>query len=194
MSNIQQYLNSSFIHVDKMFEGIEVRSLAFADYDNYWVSRCGKVLSEANSKPRWLSQRERQGYLAVAVSGSEGRRDIDVHRLVLMAYVPPHKPLEELQTNHKDLNKQNNHISNLEWCTSSENLLHSRANQEYAPSSGQFTDNQVKEICELLSEGMGASAVARRLGYARMRVQHIKARRTYTHISKRYNWEWNNLK
>jgi hypothetical protein len=46
-----------------------------------------------------------------------------VHRMVAIAYIP--NPLNKKFVNHIDGNKWNNHVSNLEWVTKSENELHS---------------------------------------------------------------------
>ena len=48
-----------------------------------------------------------------------------VHRLVLETFKPI-KNMNKLQVNHKDGNKSNNSLSNLEWVISSENLYHAR--------------------------------------------------------------------
>ena len=49
-------------------------------------------------------------------------KKLSVHRVVAQAFIinKDNKPF----VNHKDLNKENNHVSNLEWVTHSENCLH----------------------------------------------------------------------
>lgn len=49
-------------------------------------------------------------------------KTFQVHRLVGKAFIP--NPQNKPEINHKDLNPKNNHISNLEWVTTSENISH----------------------------------------------------------------------
>lgn len=58
------------------------------------------------------------GYLQVEYCGKKQL----VHRLVAMAFIPNPDNLPEV--NHKDGNKHNNHFTNLEWCTASNNKQH----------------------------------------------------------------------
>lgn len=100
----------------KSIEGFEGR---YSIYDD------GRVWSHLTN--RFLRQKERGGnpksrYLAVTLYKDAIESIFSVHRLVAKAFIlnPENKP----QTNHKDGNKKNNHISNLEWVTRSENQLH----------------------------------------------------------------------
>ena len=63
------------------------------------------------------------GYLHVALSKCKKHKRIMVHRLVAEAFIP--NPDNKPQVNHIDGNKQNNCVDNLEFCTASENQLHS---------------------------------------------------------------------
>lgn len=61
-------------------------------------------------------------YLQVCLCVNGKRKYIHVHRLVALTFIP--NPLNKPQINHKDGNKLNNCVSNLEWVTASENHKH----------------------------------------------------------------------
>lgn len=71
-------------------------------------------------------QKDKYGYMRVSVSGEYGKVTYKVHRLVAIPHIelPSDKPFKDLQVNHKDGNKSNNCVENLEWCTNSENQSH----------------------------------------------------------------------
>ena len=55
------------------------------------------------------------GYRQIVLTKNKNRKSHKVHRLVAMAFIP--NPNSLPQINHKDENKQNNNVDNLEWCT-----------------------------------------------------------------------------
>lgn len=82
----------------------------------------------------WPSKKEKKlkpeltkvGYLRVLlISPTNERKHKSVHRLVAETFIP--NPNKLPQVNHKDGNKLNNHISNLEWCDSTHNNRHALA-------------------------------------------------------------------
>lgn len=79
---------------------------------NYEVSNMGRV----RKKNLVLSQEEtKKGYLRVSLSQNGKRKHYKVHRLVASAFIPNDENFPQI--NHKDENKKNNNVENLEWCT-----------------------------------------------------------------------------
>ena len=62
--------------------------------------------------------------MLVTLSKNNENKAFCLHRLVAEAFIPNPNNLDEV--NHKDRNKRNNFLSNLEWCTSRENTHHAR--------------------------------------------------------------------
>lgn len=92
------------------------------EYNNYLISNFGRV---KNKKTNYiLNTNEIDKYLWVALQDKNGNsHKVSVHRLVMSNFSPIENE-QEMQINHKDGNKFNNHLSNLEWCTASENMIH----------------------------------------------------------------------
>ena len=88
------------------------------DYEgHYQVSNFGRVKSIKFGKERILKLRtdKKTGYLHVVLCKDGKAKAFTVHRLVAEAFLP--NPHNYPCVNHKDENKQNNNVSNLEWCT-----------------------------------------------------------------------------
>ena len=74
-------------------------------------------------KSKLMSQNtDRYGYSNVYLSKDGNDLRVRVHRLVAIAFIP--NPDNKEQVNHKDGNKSNNIVDNLEWATNSENQIH----------------------------------------------------------------------
>lgn len=93
-------------------------------YDGYQVSNLGRVRSfKNNSNGLLLSPAYRGKYLGLILYVNSYRKNHSVHRLVAITFIP--NPLNKRCVNHIDGDKSNNKLSNLEWCTHSENEFHS---------------------------------------------------------------------
>lgn len=89
--------------------------------DRFYVNNKGEILSDsaysANNKGRRiLKQSDNNGYKTVTINGKTNY----VHRLVALTFIP--NPNNYPCINHKDENKSNNNVENLEWCTHEYNM------------------------------------------------------------------------
>ena len=90
-------------------------------YEKYFITNYGVVINNDTNKV--LKQEISRGYLRVTLSENNVQKKFSVHRLVAKHFVL--REIEKNFVNHIDGNKLNNSAQNLEWCTSSENELHS---------------------------------------------------------------------
>lgn len=106
-------------------------------YNNYIVFKTGDVFNLHGVK--LVGMVDRCGYHEVILNGKQYR----VHRLVAEAFIP--NPNNLPCVNHKDGNKQNNSVDNLEWVTYSENTIHSFKTGLQKKIHNQYGDFEVKK-------------------------------------------------
>ena len=107
------------------------KAFKIKDFPNYYITDVGDVYSrvvEKHNNPnnritKLVPQRNTRGYLQIGLTRNKKYYSKKIHRLVAETFLPntENKP----QVNHIDGDKTNNNVSNLEWVTASENLLHS---------------------------------------------------------------------
>ena len=95
----------------------------------YAVTSCGKIWSYRNNKFMQLGNHH-SGYMNVRLFKDGIGKSYSVHRLVAEAYLdnPGNLPC----VNHKDENKTNNAVTNLEWCTVSYNTTYGTSRKRTA--------------------------------------------------------------
>lgn len=105
-----------------------------------------KVIKEHYPK---LSE-TKKGYLRVMLTNINGiRKGFFVHRLVLATYLKESK----LQVNHKDGNKKNNDLSNLEYVTNRQNVIHAIDKEKTSSKFVGVTKKGNKWQCQKMING-----------------------------------------
>ena len=97
-------------------------------FDNYYINTDGEIYSIASNKiiKEVISN---SGYSQVCLWKNGKKKNFLVHRLVALTFLPNIQNLPEV--NHKDFNKQNNKLINLEWCSRQYNL-------DYSLNAGRY--------------------------------------------------------
>lgn len=151
----------------------------------YLVSNYGRVMNPKKVILRPV--KTPKNYLVVSIS----RRQIRVHRLVAKYFIPNPNILPEV--NHKDCNKHNNHVDNLEWISHSDNIAHAvkngifskRNNKGSNNGSAILTESEVLEIRSkhkrrIYTRDMLAAEYNVKVGT----IKNVLSRRTWKHVSK----------
>lgn len=162
---------------------------AISGYEgHYEVSSMGHVRSLDRTVPRTGGQgdlsikgkllktgRTPKGYLRIQLSKDDAKKNCLVHRLVAETFAP--NTDSSLEINHRDGDKENNRIGNLEWLTPSENQKHAYknglkiSNAKYAVFCEELNletigcQNMEKMLRELGYEKANASAIWRCINY-----------------------------
>ena len=114
-------------------------------YPNYLINRDGIII---NKNGYIMSQIiDKKGYVNVLLHINKQQFLKRVHRLVAETFIP--NPNNYPQINHKDENKQNNNIKNLEWCNNKYNINYGTVKKRIAKShsvSIYSVDVNTKEI------------------------------------------------
>ena len=90
--------------------------------------------------------------------------------------------------NHIDGNKQNNAVSNLEWVSAQENIVHAFSNNLMNPARGirinvgHFVEEDIREIRRKAAEGMSQRKIAAEYGVGQNAIWLILNRKTYNWV------------
>lgn len=117
------------------------------------------------------------GYLMWRPQIGNVKRIFTVHRLVAKAFLP--NPEGKPCVNHKDLDRANNNLTNLEWCTYKENIQHAagmgvlRSKKGVESNLSKYTEEDVIAIYNSCKRGKSQSEVGRMLGIPRPTIASI---------------------
>lgn len=150
----------------------------------YWVSDKGYVW---NGNVVMRGSADKAGYRLVTLRLQMAYATKRIHRVVAELFLenPENKP----EVNHIDGNKQNNCVSNLEWVTPKENVLHAmhlglKPSMKGSNSSfAKLTEKDIPEIRELLKSGLFSHRqIAKEFGVSNGAISAIRRGQTWTHV------------
>lgn len=149
-------------------------------FKGYWISHLGGVLSTRRKSAKRLKSWLVRGYPTVRLwRGSEFEfTPKRVHSLVAETFLlePQNKSLE---INHKDGNKANPWLGNLEWCTHTANLRHA---VKMRLRRGKLTPIDIPNIRLLLSQGKNARQIAQIYKVSRFTIGQIALKKTWSYV------------
>lgn len=161
-----------------------MRPIEIEGYEHYLVSEDGVVVN--SSRIMLKTDLNSSGYKRVTLMSKGKRLRIFVHKLVALTYLKKVEGKEYV--NHKDGNKINNHYSNLEWVTQSENRKHAFKNKLCKRPNSYLNDELVHSICSCIEKGRPPAETRKVFGIKKHVYDNIRSRRYYKDISKKYNW------
>ena len=156
--------------------------------ENYCINEYGLILN-IRTRGMIIHSISKKGYLQVCLTN---KNTYKVHRLVALTFIENKENKQEV--NHKDGNKLNNHVSNLEWNTTQENLEHKRINNlgktlKAKLSATGINNSQAKldeedvifirTNCETIID---IKKFSKELDVSIATIYDIKNRRSWTHI------------
>lgn len=174
-----------------------MKNLNFIGHPDYAVTKDGRVYSSKSDRflTGWINI---SGYRTVGLydSTTDTMYNAVVHRLVAKAFIP--NPENKPQVNHKDGNKLNNVLENLEWATAAENSAHAVANglkgacfahedtlfptedevihnwKRNGKQTDVWTEDEARRVAKLLEDGYRVCDISAMTGLDRRCIQFLR--------------------
>ena len=158
--------------------------------ERYQASSFGRIKSLFSNKKSninaILSQSPYYGYLRTYICGPDKQSSVACHKLIASAFLPnpENKPL----VNHINSIRSDNRVINLEWCTYSENTIHSFKHGNAAPllgsnnGSSKLNESQVMEI---FNSTDNIYQLAIKYGVSQPNISCIKTGKSWSHLTKK---------
>lgn len=154
-------------------------------FDGYLVSDQGRILGRRGStlQPHVV----KGGYLRVHLRVSGRDQNVLVHRMVAAVFIGPCPAGHEV--NHRNGNTADNRVTNLEYKTPSENVIHAYEVLGRSRSSGEknwcskLTDSHVRAMREMHAKGISAAQIGRQFGVYPTTAWNVVTRRTWKHLA-----------
>lgn len=158
------------------------------DFPNYAITEDGRIISKKLGGREKVQQTDQHGYRVVTLSHQGKRKIFKIHRLVAENFLSPSSDKEKKYVNHKDGDKLNNDVDNLEWCTPSENVAHAYrtglrpyTKGESSPNS-KLTEWDVHFIRLWHSQKYKLREIAETFSVTKSLVEKVVYRKSWAHL------------
>jgi len=156
------------------------------NFSKYFVSDLGNVKSFMEHEEGLVlkSQQDKCGYMRIRLFNDKGyRKTWKLHRLVMFAFFGS----SDLQVNHKNGLKNDNRLSNLEYCTKSENLKHAykigiASNKGERHPRSKLKDSDAVEMRELYNNNVTQKELSLLYKLSITTVSNIVNNKTWVHV------------
>lgn len=161
-------------------------------FESYEITGNGEVINTRTGRVL-KPDVTKYGYERVTLSKYSQLKRFYVHRLVALHFIP--NPLFRTMVNHKNGNKRDNTVDNLEWCSCQENTIHAfdtglRARGENG-AHAKLSNDTVHAICNLISKGLKRGEILSKEEFSHVSktaFDDIRRRKSWKSISKNYTW------
>lgn len=154
------------------------------DFD-YEINEQGEVRRISSQRVKKSFQRG-DGYIHIQIwRGGNEKKMFQLHRLLALSFIP--NPENKLFVNHINSIRSDNRIVNLEWCTHSENVLHSymvgtSSNKGSNNGFSKLNEAHVLNIRKLYSQSYPTKLLTEIFQVHKNTIKSIVSRRSWSHI------------
>ena len=161
----------------------------------YQISNLGNLKSFLKDKDGYFrSNVDKNGWYLTVNLYDELRRmkTYRIHRLVAEAFIG--EIPKGYHVHHKDGNKQNNNVNNLEWVTARENMQHAFDTNLCIGIFGEnshlskITNLEALAVCRLIMDRKSNAEISEELGISEKTIQHIRHGESWKSISKNFKF------
>ena len=176
--------------------------IVIEDFPKYEINDQGDIRFVSTKKPKYTNI-NKQGYRTVMFKKDGVTYSRKIHRYVAQYFLG--EPSEELKqecavnypyvvcVKHKDHDKLNNSVTNLEWCTHKHNTQESWRVGNTSALKGEtngmsvLTEVKVHEICAAFEKGMMPREAVKVFSISKQQATKIRAGFAWNHVSEQYN-------
>lgn len=181
---MEQDLEAAENFKELIFPGVKLGIYKIDENENIWSKKKSGLM---------IPQKDKDGYLMIKLSGGDKEHLIrtSIAKLVMYHFnTPAPTSMTDPTINHIDGNILNNHYTNLEWMERSVNSsIRSNKGQGTQNHESKLTNNQVKEICELLiTTELTLTEIGKMYNVKKSTLSRIQCHKGWREITQNYDF------